>query len=67
MMLTTGCGSGKRKRNRPTVEEVEDEDSPQNLRARSPVATESSVIEDNDLYQKCKVVSFEFLFSPFRL
>ena len=49
---TTGCGSGKRKRNKVTVEEVEDEDSPQNLRAQSPVATGSSIIEDNSLYQK---------------
>jgi hypothetical protein len=62
-MPTTGRGSGKRKRNKPTAAEVEDEDSPQNLRARSPVATGSSIIEDNESYPKAKVVSVVFLFS----
>jgi hypothetical protein len=66
-MPTAGRGSGKRKRNKTTVEEVEDEDSPQNLRAWSPVATGSSIIEDNDSHQKPKVVSFVFLFSLFVL
>ena len=55
-MPTTGRGSGKRKRIKPTVIEVEDEDSPRNLRSRSPVATGSSIIEDNDSYQKPNVV-----------
>jgi hypothetical protein len=60
-MPTTGRGSGKRKRNKPTPKEVEDEDSPRNLRSRSPVATGSSIIEDNDSYQKPKVVCRLFL------
>lgn len=49
---TTGRGAGKRKKNKVTVEEVEDVESAQNLRARSPVATGSSIIEVNDSHQK---------------
>jgi len=49
---TAGRGTGKRKRNKVTVEDVEDDESPQNLRARSPVATGSSIIEANDSHQK---------------
>jgi hypothetical protein len=56
-MPTTGRGSGKRKRNNITVEEVEDEDSPQNLSAGSSAATGSTIIEDN---QKSNVVSCIF-------
>jgi hypothetical protein len=56
-MPTTGRGSGKRKRNKTVIEEVEDEDSPQNLSARTPVATGSSIIEDNDSRQQPKIVS----------
>ncbi|KAH9022855.1 hypothetical protein EDB84DRAFT_1678365 [Lactarius hengduanensis] len=54
-MPTTGRGSGKRKRSKTTVRDVEDEDSPQNLRARSPVAARGSITEDNDSYRTPKV------------
>ncbi|KAI0285202.1 hypothetical protein BC826DRAFT_918932, partial [Russula brevipes] len=55
-MPTTGRGSRKRKRNKPTVEDVEDEDAPDSLRAQSLVATGSSTtIENSDLCQKPNV------------
>jgi hypothetical protein len=66
-MPTTECRSEKQKRNKTTIEEVEDEDSPQNLRAQSPVAIVSLIVEDNNLYQKPKVINFVFLYLLFML